>query len=171
MTEQAESEFITITLGKFEVTGGHIGAWDPCYEVGGRHASFMPSRPAVNGTWEVSLLWVDGFPALLEAHSVRHRATGKRLRKIGVAEVDSGIIGIYDVAQVPDVHFAMSEVGVGQGLMTWGAYTSTAFGDGAYEVKGRPNAEGKLVSVQVEVMDLRLLKALQARAESPPNSL
>lgn len=144
-------------VGEFDVTSGKIGIWDPCYGDGDRH-------DAENGKW-LAYIDVGEFP-MWGRRVWRFRAWQKNRKTLepreyaGMADVDSGQMGIYDCRDDLDT----SEVDYDRicdltlrnemaGVTEYGAVSSSGIGDGSYEYTVcRDPGTGKVTEIEITFM-------------------
>jgi hypothetical protein len=141
-------------LGQFEVRSGRIGIWDPCYGHG-------DEVKAANGTWfaEVEMSNEGSWGNRVAKLSAwKDGCYGKTpFKRIAIAGVDSGQMGIYDLRpdidtdeggydEICDITLDKGQAGIYREL---GAVSSTGYGDGAYPVRVYENGAGEVEHIEV----------------------
>jgi len=147
-----------MNLGTFELLSGTAKISDPCYDLGTWCAGDV--KNVKSGTWNASIVEIDGCPAYLVCSHEEHECAhdDSRLRDTGIdVGVDSGQCGVFDEQCYKD---QSSERGVlftrydrmidpddmwyslccdrtlgdnRAGVITYGAVSRSGHGDGSYK--------------------------------------
>lgn len=141
-------------IGEFMLASGTMGAGDPCY--GGASQSF----PALNGLWEVAVEYTHDFWGRRVMSLLVSNKNGRPVggyNDLGHINVDSGQAGFFDIKiedllneeyydQICNLTLSENQGGVIQA----GAFTSTGYGDGSYDLKVRYDENGKATDAVIE---------------------
>lgn len=141
-------------IGTFELKSGLMGVGDPCHD--GSSSTF----DALNGEWRVvveysTTKWGRRVKSLLVSNT-EGRPVGS-YEKIGLVHVDSGQAGFFD-SEIEDL---LSEQYYDEicditgttnqgGSIGRGAFSSTGYGDGSYDVSVRRDANGKVTEAVID---------------------
>lgn len=140
----------TKEIGTFELKSGQMGVGDPCHD--GSSKAF----DALNGEWRVVVEYRSGRVKSLLVSNTEGRPVGS-YEKIGLVHVDSGQAGFFD----SEIEYLLHERYYDEicditgttnqgGSIGRGAFSSTGYGDGSYDVSVRWDTNGKATDAVID---------------------